>query len=593
MTREEPKNITQLGKVVVKTEPLSAGTINPGEARPPQEKTPHLYWTVKKEQALQAKIEEIARYAIELMRIEAGLSSDPDNSELKIKKAQYENGIDRTNEIIKKMMELKHHEIPIPQKPAPEALEVPAETPAIQGEKTNEAEIKLQRTLGEGAEFLKILKFYIESKNLVSILRQLIIYKPWSEKGRNILEFSQELKTKYKADFDKLDSEVGKLAPRVDELAKENGFTEQETAEKSWEELLGILLKRGAVQQKSPKPEISTEGITFEAIDSQEPFLREFLREQSTAPENPVAPEASRLIPEEEAELAELERANEADMAALNALLAQIEALPDDEETHEEIWAKIQAQGNERRPAYEAWKVKILEIDRLQQELAGLGWGERKKRREIEDKINALRQEKNSLQEKLDDLRTRVDDLWKKYDTRTDFERQERERAEREKKEQEKRELGEDKKLNPFKYFVTDKMHDSAFWCLYGTDKEKVTLKEIGWVGGSEESGKDGKRVSFWGKGRVLPALHNTIEFSSNGFTLQLQNPDEVIEEREGKRTTIIDSPKAKYMLVSPEWKHYEGETALSYEQGMHLLQQKAKEYQKQLLEEFDKSQSK
>ncbi len=71
--------------------------------------------------------------------------------------------------------------------------------------------------------------------------------------------------------------------------------------------------------------------------------------------------------------------------------------------------------------------------------------------------------------------------------------------------------------------------------------------------------------MQFWEPKYILPGRGNSVYFSSNGFSLQLQN----IEEVRGENGIETKGPKAKYELVAPKWATLKED--LSYEEGMKL----------------------
>src|SRR3989344_1914385 len=144
--------------------------------------------------------------------------------------------------------------------------------------------------------------------------------------------------------------------------------------------------------------------------------------------------------------------------------------------------------------------------------------------------------------------------------------------------------LEKDKVQNPFKYFVIENMSDAAFWCLFSKGKAEATLEDI-----NRTCGESGREVKFFTSKLILPGKSNTVELSSNGFTLQLQNVEEVRGKGEdGKKGIFTSSPRAKYKLVNPNWEYFTGEDSLSYEEGQRLMRQRAEEYQKKQLALFE-----
>ena len=155
-------------------------------------------------------------------------------------------------------------------------------------------------------------------------------------------------------------------------------------------------------------------------------------------------------------------------------------------------------------------------------------------------------------------------------------------------------ELVKDKIKNPFKHFVIDNMHPAAFFCLYQRKKEEVTLENINYVSGNNITGEDGKRLCFLTPGLtpefITAARNDSVYLSSNGFSLQLLNKDEVTDRKGGKKVVMVNSLKAKYMLVYPDWTHdSRGDGELNLEKGKILLEQRAQQYQERQISLFEK----
>ena len=163
-------------------------------------------------------------------------------------------------------------------------------------------------------------------------------------------------------------------------------------------------------------------------------------------------------------------------------------------------------------------------------------------------------------------------------------EQEERERVEaRERKERERKEtLERDRERNPFKWFLIDKMRDEAFYCICGKAKGSATLEDIDHV-----FGESGREVRFLTWKKIIPGMRDTFCFSSNGFTLQLLNKEEVIGEEDGKKVIMGYSPNAKYRLVTPEWTA--SGTEYNYDQGRLLLEQEARRHQQEQLALFER----
>jgi uncharacterized membrane-anchored protein YhcB (DUF1043 family) len=150
------------------------------------------------------------------------------------------------------------------------------------------------------------------------------------------------------------------------------------------------------------------------------------------------------------------------------------------------------------------------------------------------------------------------------------------------KKSYEKELITKDKKENPFKYFITDKMSNETFKVLFLETKDNIILSELNKI----FLDNSGKELKLFKPSHILPGRNNSVFFSSNGFSLQLQN----IEEIQGDKSIDIHNPKAKYLLVSPDWAVNESDKELGYEKGIELLEEKAKKYQEEMLEIFNKN---
>ncbi|OGI66126.1 hypothetical protein A3A95_00195 [Candidatus Nomurabacteria bacterium RIFCSPLOWO2_01_FULL_39_18] len=150
-------------------------------------------------------------------------------------------------------------------------------------------------------------------------------------------------------------------------------------------------------------------------------------------------------------------------------------------------------------------------------------------------------------------------------------------------------ELVKDKIKNPFKYFIIDHMSPKAFICLYQRRKEEVTLKDINSVSGNNITGEDGKKICVFTPEFILPGRNDSVYFSSNGFSLQLLNKDEITVKKEGRKIVMVDSPNAKYRLVHPNWTHDPDDRASDLEGWKKLLDQRAQQYQAWQISLFEK----
>lgn len=138
--------------------------------------------------------------------------------------------------------------------------------------------------------------------------------------------------------------------------------------------------------------------------------------------------------------------------------------------------------------------------------------------------------------------------------------------------------LEKDQKENPFKYFIIENMHESSFRCIYNTYKDGVTFEQINHL----NSNTSGESVQYHRWEYILPGRNDTVEFSSNGFTLQLQNKEEI----KGDDGLDLFGPRAKYAVVNPKWQGIKEN--LSYEEGLNLLHEEAEKYQREMLSKFE-----
>lgn len=155
------------------------------------------------------------------------------------------------------------------------------------------------------------------------------------------------------------------------------------------------------------------------------------------------------------------------------------------------------------------------------------------------------------------------------------------ERAEEEKLEKERIEaIEKDKKINPFKWSLVENMSDKTFEIIFGYKKEKVSLEGINEVLTNEGI----NAADIWNHRFILEKNLNTVRFTPNGLTLQLQNIEEVKGE-DGIETT---NPKAKYKLAHPLGGYYNNGEFLDYEKGVERMKKYAGEYQDQQSDRFD-----
>ena len=196
-------------------------------------------------------------------------------------------------------------------------------------------------------------------------------------------------------------------------------------------------------------------------------------------------------------------------------------------------------------------------------------------------KIRLFKREREDLEAEIRNLKWEIEDA----EDREAFKRGGAERKEAiERKERERKEAIErDKERNPFKYFLIGKISDPAFEILCAATKENISLERLNGTFG--ESGET-LNTSLYFK-NISPINFNTVWLTSNGFSLQLENKEGVQGEEDGKKVIMIYDPRAKYKLVYPDWTHRSGETALNHQEGRRLMEQRAREFQEQLLTEF------
>ncbi|MFA6257124.1 MAG: hypothetical protein WCT29_02910 [Candidatus Paceibacterota bacterium] len=198
-----------------------------------------------------------------------------------------------------------------------------------------------------------------------------------------------------------------------------------------------------------------------------------------------------------------------------------------------------------------------------------------------------LRDEIDRIREQQREKRWAQHQAWNEFHERRGVEQMEQEEAEKErqKKEEENgqeriQKIEEDKEINPFKYFALDKMSPEVFDIIFGEQKEAASLEIL------NKFGETGKELQFWQFNSFSPMQGYFVKFSSNGFLTQLQNPNEVTGEEEGKSVLYTESPKAKYKVITPGWKFIKDN--LSYKEAQELMMRSAQEYQEKLLAEFE-----
>lgn len=124
-------------------------------------------------------------------------------------------------------------------------------------------------------------------------------------------------------------------------------------------------------------------------------------------------------------------------------------------------------------------------------------------------------------------------------------------------------------------------MHDYVFKHLFGVNKDQISLKEI-----NAQIGEKGEEIKTFTFKQVEEKNYNTIHMTSNGFSLSIQNKNEVEETKDGEKKIIIDNPKARYSLINPQWNFEKKD--LTYEKGLKLLKETAEQYQSDMLAQFN-----
>lgn len=148
----------------------------------------------------------------------------------------------------------------------------------------------------------------------------------------------------------------------------------------------------------------------------------------------------------------------------------------------------------------------------------------------------------------------------------------------------EKAKIEEDKKINPFKYFVVDHMGEEACRVVLRSSKDDLRLEEL-----NRKLGENGKQNSLWDFQKIIEENNNIFSFSSNGFTLRLLNKKKLIGKENGKKVILVYSPKAQYNLISPSGEVVNKKGPLDHVEGAKALETESKAYQDKLREEFAK----
>lgn len=140
----------------------------------------------------------------------------------------------------------------------------------------------------------------------------------------------------------------------------------------------------------------------------------------------------------------------------------------------------------------------------------------------------------------------------------------------------------EDKKENPFRYFVYDKMSPLArksFLIEEGRDETRDRLSRIDPSGTAE--------VDSWTY--INKANNYSRLFSSNGFSLCISNPIDLMKNSSSAEWKDEWKDRAKFSILRPDGTVDPAGENLSYEQGEKLLEEKAAEYRDQLVAEYKK----
>lgn len=149
-----------------------------------------------------------------------------------------------------------------------------------------------------------------------------------------------------------------------------------------------------------------------------------------------------------------------------------------------------------------------------------------------------------------------------------------------EKKVKREKEIEADKKQNPLKYLLIDKLHPTNFRVMFNVDKEDISLEKINQIMG--QSGRSFEDGLFWTPNLIIPERDMAISFSVNGFYLKLKNAEEV----RNKKGTTIDDQKARYDLIDPSGRVISSN--IGYEKGIDLLTEEANAHLARLILFFD-----
>lgn len=377
-----------------------------------------------------------------------------------------------------------------------------------------------------------------------------------------------------------LNGKFGNIPEHTSNLVKKYDYTESiykktlDKAEKAFFEKFKV--KSGEPLHKTA--EEKTPPLTPEQIDNEITSIDIPLPSEWTEEDEETLAHLEKIIADASLEVAELTRQ-----------LAEMDEKENAPANTEESSQSVQEEENKLAEQQKEIRKKIdLILDELtklygqRRRPTGLfftkkGREERSFQNDLIKKINNLEAENSTLYAEDSKLHEKFMSLEEKY---WDLRKTEEDKRAQEKiKEGEvaKEALEKDRKENPFKYFLIDEMSGQTVRCMFNTDRQNLTLENVNSIMTSPE-------VTFWQPKFIISSHSDTVQFSSNGFTLQLINKEEV----RGENGIDVDSPKAKYKLVSPGWKYFENETSLGYEEGIRLLEKRSQEYQKHMLEKFN-----
>ena len=268
--------------------------------------------------------------------------------------------------------------------------------------------------------------------------------------------------------------------------------------------------------------------------------------------------EDAELIARLERELMELDEENpDATLAELNSQAEKLDR--EVEDLQQEFYKKEDEYKNLGFFEFSARKKIRLEMDKI---IASF------KEKESAARILRERIRDKQLEEEAEESRQRMS------------QRKHEEEEMRAAEEERIREVEEDKKVNPFKYFVIDRMSDEVFEIIFGETKKDISLEQL------NKFGESGREFDVWTFESFSSQQSYIVNFTSNGVLMQLQNPEEVRKEDAEGSVLFIRDPKAKYAVISPDW--YYKRDGLSYNEAYELMTTVAQEYQDRLLAEFE-----